>query len=87
VIQVQVGTADAGTRDAHDGIAWMFDDRIGLVIGTDPVRPAVIHCQHISSSMVNGPTVQIRPSTKRYVKTLRKAIRAWKRAQVSEQFS
>jgi hypothetical protein len=36
--------------------------------------------------MVSGPPVESRPLTERYVKTPRKAIRARKRAQVSEQF-
>jgi hypothetical protein len=35
---------------------------------------------------MNGQTVEIRPLIKRYVKTLRIAIGARKRAQVSEQF-
>ena len=43
VIKVQVRPADACTGHAHDGIAWMFNVRIGLIHHADPVRAAIGH--------------------------------------------
>ena len=36
--EVQIGTADRGRGDAHDGIRRCLDDRIGYVDDLDPLR-------------------------------------------------
>ena len=46
VIQVQVGAADAGPGDPHDGVLRVQDLRHGLLVDADPQRAAVIHGEH-----------------------------------------
>src|SRR5690606_16013276 len=56
MVQMQVRTANAGARNAHDSIIGMQDFGIGLVIHTDAARTAVIHCQHNQLFNVQIPT-------------------------------
>lgn len=46
VIQVQIGTADARPRHAHDGILRMQNFRYRLMVNADPFGAAKIHGKH-----------------------------------------
>jgi hypothetical protein len=44
VVEVEVGTADAGPGDAHDGVIGMFDDRFRHLFRADLVGAAIARC-------------------------------------------
>jgi glycine/D-amino acid oxidase-like deaminating enzyme len=46
VVQMQIRTADAGARHAHDGITGMFDDGLWFLGHANPIWAAVGHCKH-----------------------------------------
>jgi hypothetical protein len=49
VIQMQVGSADARTRYAHDRVAWVLDLGGGLVDDADAIGSAIGHGEHSDS--------------------------------------
>jgi len=46
IIQVQIGAADAGARDAHNGVFGVLEGRQRLFGNADPFGAAIIHGEH-----------------------------------------
>ena len=62
VVRVQIGAADAGPIEPHNRVVRMFDIRREFLLGANPVRASLIHCQHGVSLGIKVAEVAVNPS-------------------------